>query len=163
MKKKLGIDLGSSSLGWFLREDDKRIDNGVIIFDTGMVKGKGGYSSPTKNRREARSKRRLIQARKYRKTELLKVLIDFGMVPLSKEELYIWSKYKKGQKRIFPEKELFKKWIACDFTYLENGINYQNPYELRANAIDNIVSRHELGRALYHIIQRRGYNGTSSR
>ncbi len=157
MTKKLGIDLGSSSLGWFLREDDKIIDNGVVIFDTGMVKDQGGYTSPTKDRRIARSKRRLIQARKYRKIELLKVLIEYELVPLSKYDLENWSKYKKEQQRVFPETEQFKKWLACDFTYLENGKNYQNPYELRANAIDNIVSKHELGRALYHIVQRRGY------
>ncbi|RLD56117.1 MAG: hypothetical protein DRJ01_15705, partial [Bacteroidetes bacterium] len=157
MAKKIGIDLGSSSLGWFLRDDDKIIDNGVIIFDTGMVKDQGGYTSPTKDRRIARSKRRLIQARKYRKIELLKVLIEYGLTPLSNDELENWSKYKKGQQRVFPESEQFKRWLACDFTYLGNGKNYQNPYELRANVIDNKVLKHELGRALYHIVQRRGY------
>jgi CRISPR-associated endonuclease Csn1 len=157
MSKKLGIDLGSSSLGWFIREDDEIINNGVVTFKTGMTKGQGGYTSPTKDRREARSKRRLIQSRKYRKWELLKALINFGYTPLKQEELEIWSKYRKGQSRIFPETEIFKKWLACDFTYLENGVKYKNPYELRVKAIDNKLSKHEFGRALYHLVQRRGY------
>ncbi len=159
MAKKLGIDLGSSSLGWFLREGNQILKNGVVIFNSGMVKDKsGGYTSPTRDRRVARSKRRLIQARKYRKWELLEILIgkENEYVPLSIEELENWSKYKKGQSRQFPENRNFKKWLACDFSYQE-GKKYKNPYELRVKAIDEKLDKHELGRALYHIIQRRGY------
>lgn len=156
MAKKFGIDLGSSSLGWFLRDGDTVLKNGVVTFDTGMKKDQGGYSSPTKNRREARSKRKLIQARKYRKWELLEILIEHHYVPLRTEELENWSKYKKGQQRKYPETENFQKWLTCDFSY-ENGIKYNNPYELRVKAIDNKLSKHELGRTLYHIVQRRGY------
>lgn len=153
---KLGIDLGSSSLGWTLRDGDEFKKKGVITFDSGMVKGQGGYTSPTRDRREARSKRRLIQARKYRKWELLKALID-KYVPLSIEELEKWSKYKKGQTRKFPENENFKKWLSCDFTYLKNGVKYKNPYDLRVKALDSKLTEHELGRVLYHLVQRRGY------
>ena len=157
MTKKIGIDLGSSSIGWFIREDDRIINNGVVTFSTGMTKDQGGYSSPTKNRREARSKRRLIQARKYRKIELLKKLVEYEYVPLSKDELEVWSKYKKGIQRTFPQAENFKKWIACDFTYLDSGVKYKNPYELRVKSIETKLSKHEFGRALYHLVQRRGY------
>jgi len=163
MAKKLGIDLGSASLGWFIREEEQIINNGVITFSTGMILGTGGYSSPTKDRREARSKRRLIQARKYRKIELLKILVEYEYVPLSKEELEVWSKYKKGLPRKFPETNNFLKWIACDFTYLKNGIKHKNPYEIRVNSIDNKLSKHEFGRALYHLVQRRGYKDIGER
>lgn len=85
---KLGIDLGSSSLGWTLRDGNEFKKKGVITFNSGMVKGQGGYTSPTRDRREARSKRRLIQARKYRKIGcdigLLKTLgssVHFPIVP----------------------------------------------------------------------------------
>ncbi|MBS1620237.1 MAG: hypothetical protein JST10_13375 [Bacteroidetes bacterium] len=156
MNKILGLDLGSSSIGWALRNEDNSIKTGVITFESGMVKGTGGYTSPAKERREARSKRRLIQARKYRKWELLKVLIKNDYTPLQKNELEIWSNYKKGQLQKFPENGLFQKWLACDFTY-QNGRNYKNPYELRVFALDNKVSKQELGRALYHLVQRRGY------
>lgn len=154
---KLGIDLGSSSLGWSIREDNIIYKKGVVTFDSGMVKGQGGYSSPTKDRREARSKRRLIQARKYRKWELLNHLINNENVPLEIAELKRWSKYQKGIIRKFPENENFLKWLACDFTYLKDGEKYANPYELRVKALDSKISKHELGRVLYHLIQRRGY------
>jgi CRISPR-associated endonuclease Csn1 len=158
MAKKLGIDLGSSSLGWFLREDDKILKNGVVTFNSGMIKDKsGGYTSPTRDRRIARSKRRLIQARKYRKWKLLDTLIGMEeFVPLTIEELETWSRYKKGLYRRFPESDNFIKWLACDFTY-NGSMKYKNPYELRVKAIDNKVSKHELGRILYHLVQRRGY------
>ncbi len=153
--KKLGLDLGSSSIGWALREDDKIGKKGILTFQSGMVKGQGGYSSPTKDRREARSKRRLIQARKYRKWELLEILLN-EFAPLEKKELETWSKYKKGLVQKFPENENFLKWLACDFKY-EGGRKYKNPYELRVRALDSKLSRHEFGRVLYHLVQRRGY------
>lgn len=154
--KRLGLDLGSSSAGWALREDEKIIANGVVTFHSGMIKGQtGGYTSPTRDRRTARSKRKLIQARKYRKWELLETLLN-EFVPLDKTELENWSKYKKGQAQKFPENPRFLKWLACDFVY-EGGIKYLNPYELRIKALDNKLSKHEFGRALYHLIQRRGY------
>ncbi|MDR1517277.1 MAG: hypothetical protein LBS52_04135, partial [Dysgonamonadaceae bacterium] len=155
---KIGIDLGSSSLGWIITEEGKIVRKGVVTFDTGMSKGQsGGYVSPTKERREARSKRNLIRARKYRKWELLEILVDGDFIPLSKNELELWTKYQKGVTRKFPENKLFLKWLACDFTYLEGGKNYKNPYELRVKALEQKVSKHEFGRALYHLVQRRGY------
>jgi len=156
--KKLGLDIGSSSLGWTLRNDDNTFTSGVITFKSGMVKGTGGYSSPTKDRREARSKRKLIQARKYRKWELLEILLN-EFVPLDKVELENWSKFKKGQVQKFPENPNFLKWLKCDFSYLGVETKYKNPYELRISALDEkkILHKHELGRALYHLVQRRGY------
>lgn len=146
--RKIGLDLGSSSLGWAIREDQEIIKKGVVTFSSGMVKGQGGYTSPTKDRREARSKRNLIRARKYRKWELLKILSNSQeFVPLSKDELEIWSKYKKGQLRKFPENDLFLSWLACDFSY-EGGKKYKNPYELRVKALDEQLTKHEFGRAL---------------
>lgn len=153
--QRLGLDLGSSSIGWALREESKIEKRGVITFESGMMRDTGGYTSPTRDRRVARSKRRLIQARKYRKWELLKTLLG-GFVPLSKNELQTWSKYKSGQIQKFPENEKFLKWLACDFTY-DGGIKYNNPYELRVKALDHKLSHHEFGRALYHLVQRRGY------
>lgn len=154
---KLGLDLGSSSAGWALSKNGEIVGKGVITFETGMSKGQsGGYVSPTRERREARSKRNLIRARKYRKWELLKILISAGLVPLNEKELQIWSKYKKGIVRKFPENEEFLMWLACDFTYNGSG-KYKNPYELRVKALCDKMSNHEFGRALYHIVQRRGY------
>lgn len=157
--KKLGLDIGSSSIGWALRNENNDFTNGVITFKSGMMKGQtGGYTSPTKDRREVRSKRKLIQARKYRKWELLKNLLN-EFVPLNQTELENWSKYQKGQTQKFPENVSFLSWLKCDFSYLNIEAKYNNPYELRVNALDekNKLHKHELGRALYHIVQRRGY------
>ncbi len=154
---KIGLDLGSSSLGWAIRNDDEITKKGVITFSSGMVKGQGGYSSPTRDRREARSKRNLIRARKYRKWKLLKILcVNNEFAPLDINELEIWSKYKKGKTRKFPEKESFLSWLACDFSY-EQGEKYKSPYELRVKALRDRLTKHEFGRVLYHIVQRRGY------
>lgn len=150
--KKLGLDLGSSSLGWAILDIDesKIIKQGVITFDTGMLKTQGGYTSPTRDRRITRSGRNLIRARKYRKWSLLKILIKHDFVPLNEEELNDWSKYEKGKIRKFPSNTRFLKWLACDFSYQQNGKKYKNPYELRVKAIDEKLTKHEFGRALYH-------------
>ncbi|MGX9985105.1 type II CRISPR RNA-guided endonuclease Cas9 [Soonwooa purpurea] len=148
---KIGLDIGSSSAGWFIDKDKK----GVVTFNTGMTKGTSGYTSPTKDRRKDRSKRNLIKARKYRKWELLKVLAE-NYAPLAKNEILNWSSYQKGKERKFPESKKFLQWLACDFTY-ENGEKYKNPYELRVKALDGKLTNHEFGRVLYHLVQRRGY------
>lgn len=149
---KIGLDIGSSSLGWFVNEETK----GVVTFDTGMSKGQsGGYTSPTKDRREARSKRNLIRARKYRKWALLKLLVS-DYCPLNSNELLEWTTYQKGKIRKFPENKKFLSWLACDFSY-EGGKKYINPYKLRVEGLDKKLSKNELGRILYHLVQRRGY------
>ena len=156
MTKKLGLDLGSSSIGWAIREEDN-FKTGVVIFESGMVKGRTGYSSPTFDRRTARSRRNLYRAHKYRKWELLKRLcINQEYSPLSNIELNKWRKYEKGKTRKFPESKNFLDWLACNFSY-ENGVKYKNPYELRVKTLDSKLSKHELGRVLYHLVQRRGY------
>ena len=153
--EKLGYDIGSSSIGWCFTVNGEIAKKGVVRFDSGMSKEQAGYVSPTKERREARSKRNLIRARKYRKWDLLEILVE-EYAPLNKIELEVWSKYKKRQIKKFPENEKFLKWLACDFTY-EGGIKYKNPYDLRVTALDNPLSKDEFGRVLYHLIQRRGY------
>lgn len=154
--KKLGLDLGSSSIGWFLRDGDDILKYGSVIFDSGMTKGTSGYSSPTKDRREYRLKRNPIKARKYRKTLILKTLLKKQMVPLSNTELSNWSDYKKGQTKKFPNNNDFKKWLNCDFSF-NNGEIYKNPYELRVKALSEELTPFELGRTLYHLTQRRGF------
>lgn len=49
MKRVLGIDLGTNSLGWAIIEDNKIIACGVLIFDQGipLVKGIEAANSPS--------------------------------------------------------------------------------------------------------------------
>lgn len=84
--------------------------------------------------------------RKKRKTDLLKSLIENGFCPLTIDELTIWSEYKKGQEMKYPTTNFeFSEWLKI------------NPYEVRAKAVNQVVSKQELGRALYHMCQRRGF------
>ena len=51
---------------------------------------------------------------------------------------------------------LFKKGLAPQKEELKNWINL-NPYEFRAKSLDEKIELIELGRALYHLNQHRGY------
>lgn len=88
MSKFIGLDLGTNSIGWGIRdinlngnqfidfdENEKEILNsGVLIFKKGVGDGKSGEYSLAAERRSHRSKRRLYNAKRYRKWATLKVL-----------------------------------------------------------------------------------------
>lgn len=80
MEKILGLDLGTTSIGWALMEKGKRlIDGGVIIFPRGNnldgVSGK--EASFSQQRTTYRSMRRLQQRRKLRRDRLLRYFHDW--------------------------------------------------------------------------------------
>jgi CRISPR-associated endonuclease Csn1 len=175
MRKTLGIDLGTNSIGLSVRDED----NGIniqdqlsfftsTIFKSGVGKGKSGEISYTAKRREKRSSRRLYQARKYRIWNTLKLLIEYDFCPLSKDELERWSKYdkKRGLKRQYPiDAKKFEQWVRLDFDS-DGIVDYKNPYELRYELVNkqfdftSEIDRFKLGRALYHIAQRRGFKSS---
>jgi CRISPR-associated endonuclease Csn1 len=150
MAKILGLDLGTNSIGWAIRDTNKDgnqiIDTNVIVFPQGVGEEKGVEFSLASERTKHRASRKLYKRRKKRKTDLLKLLIDNGFCPLTNDELLIWSVYKKGQEMRYPtENYEFSEWLKI------------NPYEVRAKSVNQIVSKQELGRALYHMCQRRGF------
>jgi CRISPR-associated endonuclease Csn1 len=167
MSKILGLDLGTNSIGWAVVEKEENefslVDKGVRIFSEGVnIEAKtGSESSKAAKRTGYRSGRKLKYRRKLRKLELLKVLSDNSLCPkLSDEELKLW-RYKK----IYPNKDEFRLWLRTDNQddKLERKKQNKNPYTFRyksstqkfdLNIKDN---RYELGRALYHIAQRRGF------
>lgn len=72
MGKILGLDLGTNSIGWAIRDTDtlennQIVDYGVTIFEAGMGMNKNGEFSRAAERRSNRSKRRLYNAKRYRK------------------------------------------------------------------------------------------------
>jgi len=175
MRKFLGIDMGSNSLGLTVRNNDTNISTkeqleyfSSIIFKSGVGNGKSGEFSYAAERTKHRSPRRLYQARKYRIWETLKVLIEFGFCPMKIEELEKWSKYDKakGLKREYPVNAIqFEQWVRLDFN--GDGVSdYSSPYQLRAELATNQLDfsietdRYKLGRALYHIAQRRGFKSS---
>ena len=62
----------------------------------------------------------------------------------------------QGNAKRFPNNHSFKKWLQCDFSF-EDGLTYKNTYGLRVKALDAKLTPMELGRALYHLVQRRGF------
>lgn len=129
------------------------IDIGVRIFQEGVKIEKGIEASRAANRTDFRSARKIKYRRKLRKINTLIVLSENGYCPeLATEELYNW-RYKK----VYPANEAFRDWLLTD------EANKNNPYFFRALAVEkdldltNKSEKYKIGRAIYHIAQRRGF------
>lgn len=146
--KVLGLDIGTNSIGWGIVDEaaSKIKDCGVYIFPEGVKKEEGKESSKAAERTSFRLVRRQKFRRKLRKYETLKVLIKNKMCPLSLEELEKWRKQK-----IYPTSKDFLNWYRTD--ELQNW----EPYFLRKKCAEQKAKPYEIGRALYHIAQRRGF------
>ena len=146
--KTLGLDIGTNSIGWgIVDENAEKIEKcGVYIFPEGVKIEKGEESSKASERTGFRSARRLKFRRKLRKYETLKVLINNEMCPLTLEELEKWHKEK-----IYPSSKDFINWYRTD-----EEKNWE-PYFLRKKCVEQKCEPYEIGRALYHIAQRRGF------
>lgn len=148
----LGLDLGTNSIGWAIVDKEgsefSLIDKGARIFSEGVKSEKGVESSRAAERTDFRSARKIKFRRKLRKYETLKVLSENNMCPLSIEEVIAWRK--SGFKN-YPLNPQFINWLR---TSEEDEIN---PYLFRDKASRKKVVLFELGRAFYHIAQRRGF------
>ena len=155
MAKILGLDLGTSSIGWAITEQIEDsytlLDRGVDIFQEGVNQTKSGEEPMVKTRTDARALRRHYYRRRLRKIELLKVLIANNLCPyLDKEQLDNW-RYKKQ----YPLNDEFMLWLRSN--------DSNNPYADRYKALteqlnlSSTTDRYSLGRALYHLSQRRGF------
>lgn len=175
----LGLDLGTNSIGWAIRDldsdtEDQLIDYGVVIFKKGVGEGKTGEFSLAAERRNNRSKRRLYNAKRYRKWATLLELSKNGMCPISEEELRLWSignwQDGKNKGRAYPTSFDFVAWLAMDFNRIGKDVDantklkpaFSNTYELRADLLENKSDDDEtrlfkIGRAFYHLVQRRGF------
>jgi CRISPR-associated endonuclease Csn1 len=149
--KYLGLDLGTNSIGWAVRDtnlgDDncQIIEDGVRIFTKGVGEEKNVEFSLAAVRTRFRSARRRYYRRKLRKVATLRALIDFNMCPLSHAELDLWANYRKEDRFEYPQGVAFQEWLEM------------NPYECRLKASKQKAFAYEIGRALYHICQRRGF------
>lgn len=174
----LGIDLGTSSIGFSLRNPNiqgnlsEQLEYfSVDVFKSGVGKDdKAREYSYAANRSANRRTRRLYDTRRRRLWETLELLIENNLCPLTMESLNSWRHYDKsrgGYSRQYPvEKKTFENWIRLDFS--NNGKpDYESPYHLRRDLackfqLDLAVQedRYKLGRALYHIAQRRGFKSS---
>lgn len=129
MSYRLGIDLGTNSLGWcLLRLDaDKRpsdvIDAGVRIYSDG--RNPKDKESLAVARRTARSMRRRRDRYLRRRRNLLKALMRSALMPTDPKAA--------------------------------KALETLDPFALRSRGLDEALTPHELGRALFHLAQRRGF------
>lgn len=162
-KRILGLDLGTNSIGWGVVDDlgagqFEVIKRGVHIFHEGVKIEKGNESSKASERTGYRSARRLKFRRKLRKVRTLKVLSEEGYCPkLSLDELKAWQ-----SKKIYPANEAFRQWCKTSDPEKSEG-TFENPYYYRWLAATEKLdlgkeeNRFKLGRAFYHMAQRRGF------
>lgn len=129
-KYSLGLDIGTSSIGWAVLDLDKeRIhDLGVRIFERPEDPQNG--DSLAKPRRDARSARRRLKRRRQRLNHLKQFFVDQNI--LTKDQVEEVLNYKS------------------DFNKLD-------VYDLRAKALTEELSPEELLKVLYQITKRRGF------
>lgn len=156
-KRVLGLDTGTNSIGWAvidrLGDQCSLVDSGVHIFTEGVKEEQGKEVSKAAERTSYRAMRRGFYRRKLRKIRLLRILSKLGWCPaLSPELLSQWR-----LKKVYPAMPEFMQWLGTDD---DNAIT---PYRFRVICLHEKLDltqeaqRYILGRALYHIAQRRGF------
>ena len=142
MPYRLGLDLGSNSIGWCavkLAPDEGHsekspryrpsgvLDAGVRVLTPNEEAGRDPQSkaSLAADRRAARSARRRRDRFVRRQKYLMQTLVDAGLMPTDETERKVLEKL--------------------------------DPYWLRAAALDERLEPYELGRAIFHLGQRRGF------
>lgn len=142
-----GLDLGTNSLGWAVIEtlgepgqgnDGRIVASGVRIFSQTEMAGRDPQSktSLAVARREARGARRRRDRYVRRRGRLLDLLSEHGLMPVDKDA---------------------RKALVRANEDGEGGDLSTSIYALRARALDTALTPHEIGRAIFHLNQRRGF------
>jgi CRISPR-associated endonuclease Csn1 len=174
----LGIDLGSSSIGWALvglhknSEPETLLHTGVRIFDPGVAGTEmdilqGKDESKAVERRQARLQRRMLRRRAGRQRDLFELLQSHSLLPpydhtFTRAKPHITNAQKSAARHQILEqldRELFAKWkpqMAAS-PLRPAAPDHVLPYFLRATALSERLPLFELGRVLYHLGQRRGF------
>lgn len=157
MTKILGIDTGTNSLGWAIVEKQADeyhlLDKGVNIFQEGVKIEKGIESSKAAERTAHKAARVRNYRIKLRKIRLLRILSDAHLCPpLSKVELSAWR-----LKKEYPKNDLFMQWQGTDDESEKTPYAYRHKCLHECLDFNSMTDRYILGRAFYHIIQRRGF------
>lgn len=157
MTKILGIDTGTNSLGWAIVEKQADeyhlLDKGVNIFQEGVKIEKGIESSKAAERTAHKAARVRNYRIKLRKIRLLRILSDAHLCPpLSKVELSAWR-----LKKEYPKNELFMQWQSTDDESEKTPYAYRHKCLHDCLDFSSVTDRYILGRAFYHMTQRRGF------
>lgn len=167
MKKILGLDLGTNSIGWSLINLDFVDEKGQILgmgsriipMDADLLKNfeTGNSISKTANRRMARGARRLKQRYKLRRERLIRVLKILNWVPEKfPEKFESNSKHNINDFLPFSEESIEEcaAYLNFDITKLPNDWVI---YYLRKKGLTEKLTLTEFARVLYHFNQRRGF------
>lgn len=160
MEYEIGLDLGVQSIGWSVKVGDKLVKLGVHCFDSGTGTAdeikKGKDESRNAARQTARSLRRQLQRRSQRSIVVARALQQSGLLPTVDDKGVPYNvALPENRDRLIKDLD----WeLSCKFINEGDRIEaHLLPYLLRARALDKKLEPFELGRALYHLAQRRGY------
>lgn len=158
MKRILGIDTGTNSLGWAVVDKNETgeyslVRKGSLIFQEGVKIEKGIESSKASERTGHKSLRKHYFRRRLRKIEVLKVLVKYGWCPpLSAEALHQWH-----VKKQYPLDDAFLAWQRTDEKFGRNPYYFRHVCLHEKLDFEEESDRYVLGRAMYHLAQRRGF------
>lgn len=182
MKKILGLDIGTNSIGWaFIEsnayENPATLDGRIIQLGSRIIPmdadamnkfESGTPESKAAGRRQARGARRLNQRYKLRRTRLIEALKILEWIPdnfpvnFKKLDKHSINKY-------LPFSVELKKEAADFFGIADKKTTKGDEYEisedwliyfLKTKALHTQVSLPELARILYHYNQRRGFKSS---
>ena len=159
MKKRiLGLDTGTNSLGWAVVDRDEYnnytlVKHGSLIFQEGVKIEKKVESSKAAERTGYRSLRKQYFRRRLRKIEVLRVLVRHNLCPyLSEELLHAWHVHKT-----YPKTDDFILWQRTSDNDDKNPYYYRHLCLHQKLDLERQDERYILGRAFYHLAQRRGF------
>ena len=158
----LGIDLGVGSVGWAIvgtkdAQPSALVRAGVRVFAP-AVEGNiesGREESRNVARRSARLQRRQTWRRSRRNLRVFRLLQTWGLLPVGASKT---SQERHDLLDLLDLRILGSDWFQRK--RIDNSIPEPMqvlPYLLRASALDEPLEPHFLGRALYHLAQRRGF------
>lgn len=132
MPRVFGFDIGTTSVGFAVIDHDQDTGTGTVLRMGVRVfpEARDADGTPlNQQRRQKRMARRQLRRRRTRRRRLNEILSEVDLLP------------KFGS----------KEWGDLMET--------TDPYELRKRGLSEALSPHELGRALYHLAQRRHFKG----
>ncbi len=188
MKKILGLDIGTNSIGWAMIESNaydkpENLEGRIIDLGSRIIPMDGAALSKFESgisetkaaaRRMARGARRLNHRYKLRRSRLIETLQILGWIPIDfpneRKDLKIFKKLDKH--KIQDYLPYSKELIAEANQFFETagiknskGSEYSIPddwviYYLKTKALKDKISLTELARILYHYNQRRGFKSS---
>jgi CRISPR-associated endonuclease Csn1 len=183
----LGLDLGTNSIGWAIVEEvvgvggvgvevndrsrttqnyTKILDGGVRIFKGSVRNAETKMTSECATRRNFRQARRQRTRRTRRKLRVALSLQNAGLLPniiilKNEKEIQVRESEKSRHEQFnLLDAKIRKDWLEKIDPKNASTLD-QLPYFLRAKALDEPLTPYELGRALYHLHQHRGYNSNA--